>query len=196
MDKIKCVEDKGYKITTDKEYDIVKQDRDYYFIENDNQKVARYRKSLFEEVRAAPVRTERNMIESITWDEETRRVSFINMNLQPIRIDANLTHNTTSISCGVHQVSAIDGVCAAIAHAVTVDNDYINLQKALLARILQEDLINRHTTTAMYLMSTAVDNIGEDMISTIESIASVTSEVRRNPNSGNNIKTWIFYTRA
>jgi len=196
MANVRCIETKGYNLTVDKEYEIQRDDREYFFVENDNGKVARYVKSLFREVRATPVRTQRSMIESISWNAQDRRVSFTDIQGNVRTVQSALSFSNSSISCGIHQCSGIDTLIGAIARAVNQldgDDDYMDLRKAILTRILTEEIKNK-TNVSMITMSTTTAN--EDMIAVIDTVADMTSAVRRNPNSSNLIKMWVFYTAA
>ena len=58
-----CVNPKTYRLTQGQQYEILKKEKGYVFVENDNGKVARYDETLFES--PAPARTEQDCINSI-----------------------------------------------------------------------------------------------------------------------------------
>ncbi len=198
MSNVRCIETKGYNLTIEKEYEIIRDDREFFFVENDNGKTARYAKSLFREVRAtppAPVRTERTMIDSISWNNN-RTISYVDLQGNTQSFTSPFSFNGSSISCGVNQCSNVDELIDRVNDSVDNidgDDDYVNLRKALIIRVINEDVKGRRDVSMTTMSTTTSD---EDMIAAIDSVADVTSAVRRNPNSRNLIKMWVFYTAA
>lgn len=50
MEKLICKESKNYKITPGTEYEVLRNEREYVIIRNDNNKVVRYAKNLFDSI--------------------------------------------------------------------------------------------------------------------------------------------------
>lgn len=134
MKKIKCIITKGYKLTENNDYDVIREEDNFFIINNDNNKVVRYAKELFEEIEdnpiaeeeAAPQRGRRGpqiaqqvappppppltlqeIIDSIKYNNNT--LIFKTTNRLDVVISNNFdTNNATSASCGINDVSGIN----------------------------------------------------------------------------------------
>jgi len=197
MNKLKCIDNNGYKLTVGSEYNMITEDREFYFLINDSNRTVRYNKRLFELVSeetlvvAAPVvRTEQDMINSIVYDDT--QLFYNDLNNQTVRLSLDLEIDNTEISCGIGQISGINNVFGEITEMVPEDDDYIGLQKALLTAFLN-GYVKSNTDKAIWLISTTT-GMDEDLLSVMDEVSDFVTETKRNPNSGNDIKMWGFYT--
>ena len=203
MKQIKCTLNNGYNITIGNTYNLLQESQDFYWLVNDNQKTVKYGKNMFEliedEIIPEPIpvvqRTEADMVDSVTISGST--LSYINLDNNIVNFSVGLEENDTNISCGIGQLSGINSLVSIINSRVPQDDDYIDLRKELLRKYLISNAKSndyRDENAAMWLISTAIKDIDEDMISVLDEVADTVSEVKNNPNSGNDIKMWIFYT--
>lgn len=203
MKKIKCIDNNGYNITVGNEYNLIQESQDFYFLVNDNQKTVKYGKALFELIddeQPIPVQapepvklTEQQMIDSIVYSNGV--ISFKDTDNETITIENDhLDFNGDSlISCGIEQVTDLDLLIDQVNDACDdLDDDYIDLRKAIFRKIIQDQVINNNSR-AMRIMSTT-SNKDEDLLPVLDELAGWTSASVNNPNSGNNIKMWVFYT--
>lgn len=201
MKKIKCINNNGYNVTIGNEYNLIQESQDFYFLVNDNQKTVKYGKTLFEivgeeqavPVAAEPVKlTEQQMIDSITYNNGT--ITFKNTDDEVIDIDTEvLSFEDTEISCGIGQSYNLDTLIDLINDSCdNLDDDYIGLRKALFKEAITTEVLD-HTSKAIIIMSTTSDK-DEDLLPVLNELAAWTSNSVNNPNSGNNITMWAFYT--
>lgn len=210
MATVTCTNAKDYKLTVGRQYDITKETTDYFYIVNDAGTAAKYVRELFQRgpgrVANAPVpqpaaprpvappppprRTSRDVIASMRGSNAN--VTFNDINNRQRILQNPFSYNDTEISCGVRQVSNLNVLFERVENAFDDDDDYLEEKKALLRIALTNFLIERDGV-AMYLLSTNLNGQEPEMIEVMDEVAGVTSEVKRNPNSGNDIKTWIFY---
>ena len=196
--KKKCILTKGYALTEGSEYDVIKEEKGYIFIVNDNGKTARYVSELFENEVAAPlpppvpepiVLTEAQCIASINAGV----TQFRNTDNEIIQLNSpNLSWEESSISCGIYEAQGINDLIHTIHDEVPdSDDDRISLKKAILKnKILRQ--LSQNTGYAIALLSTNL-NVDEDLIEAIDEIAHFKSDGVVNPNSQNTIKLWGFY---
>lgn len=196
--KKKCILTKGYALTEGNEYDIIKQEKGYLFLINDNGKTARYVSELFEDEVAAPVAppvpvpvvlSEAQCIASINAGV----TQFRNTDNEVIQLNLPaLSFDESPISCGIHEGNGINSIIDAIYDSVPEgDDDRISLKKAILKKKILREL-SQHGGYAIALLSTNLD-FDEDLIEAMDEIAHFKSEEVRNPNSENQIKLWGFY---
>lgn len=208
MRTVKCKNTKGYKLTEGKDYEISARRSGYVYLINDNGVSAKYAEELFETVEGSntrtarpvptpipPRRTERDVINSIAGTRGS--ITFMDINNVLRTINNNMSGTGTNISCGIAQVSGIDGLMEQISNQFSdLDQDYLPTQKALMKAAIQHFVINPNPN-AMVLVSTTEDS-DEDLLAVLDLMASgesgITTSSRRNRNSGNNIKLWVFYT--
>lgn len=199
--KVTCNNPKNYALTRNNEYEVLRQEGDFLIIINDNDRAQRYSAELFGEVQeepiapAAPVvpRTEADMINSIRIDGDGTMV-FNDLQNDEIFIEPRIdTSDRMEASCGIGDCFGIDEVCIAIDEVVNdLDDDYIALRKALLTKRLEYDIENPEEDRGMFIISTAINNIDDRYIEVLDLASDTQSDVVRNPNSGNQIKAWIF----
>lgn len=192
MNNYKCKNPKTYSLTQDKEYTPVKIVDGNIYLTNDKGVQAKYSTELFEEVN---IRTEEDVINSITLNANI--LSYININNQVVTINTGLTRYDSQISCGIQQVSGISDLMERINSQVSQATN-LELQKALLkAAILG---FATQTSQAIVIMSTNITDEDEDDVPFIHlcnyltEISDFSSDDVENPNSGNTIKMWGFYT--
>jgi len=196
-EKIKCVDNRGYSLTDDQEYEIIKREGNFIFINNDKDKLARYSIEMFEEpAPPPPARTEQDCINSITNNESQTRYVNLNNETKIITNSFTLTDATTDFSCGVKMVCNINVTMNNINNITQSDqdvagDDLLDLQKALLKSHLKNYMRRLGNSGGIYLVSTNV-NHNEDLVEAIDEISDFQSESELNPNSQNPIKVWGF----
>ena len=209
MRTVKCKNTKGYKLTEGKDYEISARRSGYVYLINDNGVNAKYAEELFEAVEGSntrtarpvptpvvpPRRTERDVINSIVSTSDA--ITFTDIDNRLRTINNGTGGHGTNISCGIAQISGIDGIIEQInALFDGADEDYIPTRKALMKAAIQNFAINRYPN-AMVLVSTTTDS-DEDLLTVLDEMASgnngITTSSRRNRNSRNMIKLWVFYT--
>lgn len=214
MKKIRCIETSGYKLTENREYDLLKEEGGFYFLVNDNGKTVRYNSDFFEEVEnnttvmeavippPPPARTEQDLINSITV--VGNNIQFVDFNnntkvvYQKIRSGERM-----DASCGIGDTYGlldtadhVDNVIESLNH----HDDLIDLRNALFAKSIQYYIKeNPDADRGAYIVSCNLNGVDgenyltEDYVGVLDSIADVTSKIFENPNSENNIKFWVFY---
>lgn len=213
MNKIKCVETNGYKLTIDKEYNLLDERDDFYYLINDNQRQVKYHKRLFNVVEEEVVpevparRTEQDMINSIQFNNNV--LTFVDLDGNTITLRSNLQYGDSLISCGIGQCYGIYSLLKQIEDAIPDTDDYLELHKAIITTFVSNCIINK-TSKVMWLVSTNLNETDEDyyydgddeieylytqeVLETLNSLAGTVSEDVVNPNSDNTIRMWVFYT--
>lgn len=199
MKEIKCIENNGYNITVGNTYMVLQETPDFYYMINDKGTTVKYAKVMFEdtevEVEAEPVkqRTEQDMIDSLNIT--SGRVTFRNIEDNEVSFNYSFSDSGTEISCGIRQLYELDNLLYNISNSIPDEDDYIDLRKAILKGIIEKRIIDGNVgeRCAMRILSTTI-NQDSDMLSVLDEMADFTSEEKHNPNSGNTIKMWLFYT--
>lgn len=183
-----CVNPKNYRLTQGETYEIIKTEKGYVFVENDNGKIARYDDSLFQD--ATPARTEQDCINSITASETT--VTFRDLNNNQVTVNSSIAGNSENdFSCGILRLSGINTTIATIENTVdTSDNDLILLKRKLLKIAINLFLSNYTTSKGMWIASTNQNTNYEDYFAELNEMSNHNSGWFRNPNSGNQINMW------
>lgn len=197
MEKIKCIDSRGYSLTNDQEYDVIKREGNFIFINNDKDKLARYSAEMFElPAPPPPARTEQDCIDSITNNES--QTSYVNLNNEVKIISNNFNYSSPpiSFSCGVKMVVGINNTMTQINNITqpdqdTAGDDLLDLQKALFKSHLKNYMRRLGNGGGIYLVSTNL-NHNEDLVTAIDEIADFQSDAEVNFNSGNMIKVWGF----
>lgn len=211
MNELICVNPKNYKLTLDKKYLVVVDEGDTVMIVNDNNKTVRYYKDLFneveEEVIPEPepviVRTEQDLIDSITSDGlNTTYIDFDNQ-LVEINNELIIQNNDNSFSCGIKNIvniaSQIDEIYSMVGATEEVsEEDLPLLTKALIKHHFKSYIkyrSNNNYNAGIYLMSCNINGGGldEETVDILNEISDFNTEPELNPNSGNQIKLWGFY---
>lgn len=208
MKKI-CINPKNYKLTQGNEYEILQQEDGYYLLVNDSNKTVRYYSDLFDDVEESnetveaftpppppPARTEVDVINSLNVIANNLRctVTYVDLNNQTVTFQTNsIEISGTDISCGIHQMSGINDVLASIDSNVnTTEDDLLELRKEIVKRVMSL-LINRNRGNSRWmLISTNNNNLYEDYFEVFDSLAQTNLGWENNPNSGNEIKLWVF----
>jgi hypothetical protein len=200
--QVKCINPKRYKLTKGKVYPYTAKRNGYYYVVNDLGKKVKYYQDLFKVVE--PEKKKDTMQEVLN----TVNVSFSNSN----RIDVNYRWNErrysfncgfninqgTNISCGVKQVSNLNGLASQIASTTNCPAslpDRANFLRHLFSKCISEAV--NECNAGIVIMSTNTNNNGqyESIISCLDDIAdSVLNTL--NPNSGNRISMWSFDCNA
>ena len=207
MNKI-CTNPKNYKLTQGKVYEILDEEDGYFLLVNDSNKTVRYYSDLFDYVEQAnepieevappppPVRTEADVISSlnVTCSGQICNVTYVDLNNESIGFQTStIVISGTVISCGIRQISGINDVLASIDDNVsTTDDDLLELRKEIVKRVMSL-LINRNRGNSRWmLISTNSNSIYEDYFDVFDSLAQTNLGWEVNPNSGNDIKLWVF----
>ncbi len=204
MNKI-CTNSKNYKLTQGKVYDILEEEDGYYLLVNDSNKTVRYYSDLFEDVEEAveevappppPARTEADVISSlnVTCSGSRCNVSYVDLNNQTVSFQTNTVGiSSTNISCGIRQMYNINDVLLSIENNVsTEDDDLLELRKEIVKRVTSLFINHNRGNSRWMLMSTNNDSVFEDYFEVFDSLAQTNLGWENNPNSGNEIKLWVF----
>ena len=204
MNKI-CINPKNYKLTQGKVYEILDEEDGYYLLVNDSNKTVRYYSDLFDDVEEAveevappppPVRTEADVISSlnVTCNGQRCTVTYVDLNNQTVNFQTNtIGISSTDISCGIRQISGINNILSSIDNNVnTNEDDLLELRKEIVKRVTSLFIRHNRGNTRWMLMSTNNDDSYEDYFEVIDSLAQTNLGWENNPNSGNEIKLWVF----
>ena len=212
MNELICTNPKNYKLTLDKKYTVVIDEGETVMIVNDSNKTVRYYKDLFqkveEEIVPEPepvvVRTEQDLINSITSDG--LKTTYVDFNNQIVHIHNYLQclSNENSFSCGIKNLINIGDQIDEIYEKVSeTENDYEHdlelLTKAVVKHHFKNYIkyeSNNHHNGGIYLMScntTGNDHLDEEVVEILIEISDFNTEPELNPNSGNEIVLWGFY---
>lgn len=208
MNKI-CTNPKNYKLTQGKAYEILDEEDGYFLLVNDSNKTVRYYSDLFDDVEESnetvegftpppppPARTEVDVISSlnVTCSDQRCTVTYVDLNNQTVTFQTStIGISATNISCGIRQMYNINDILSGIDNNVsTIDDDLLELQKEILKRVISL-LINRNRDNSRWmLMSTNNNSLYEDYFEVFDSLAQTNLGWENNPNSGNEIKLWVF----
>jgi len=204
MNKI-CTNPKNYKLTQGKVYDILDEEDGYYLLVNDSNKTVRYYSDLFDDVEEAveeiappppPARTEADVISSlnVTYNNNRCNIMYVDLNNQTINFTTeSITVVTSSISCGIYQLYNINAIMDSIDDNVNTDeDDLLELRKEIVKRVISLFIRNKRANTRWMIMSTNNDSDFEDYFDVFDSLAQTNLGWENNPNSGNEIKLWVF----
>ena len=204
MNKI-CINPKNYKLTQGKEYYIVDEEDGYYLLANDSNKIVRYYSDLFGDIEEAveevappppPARTEADVISSLNVTSGGQRctVTYVDLNNQTVNFQTDIIGiSGTEISCGIRQIYAINNILSSIDNNVNTDeDDLLELRKEIVKRVISLFINRNRGNSRWMLMSTNNDDIFEDYFDVIDSLAQTNLGWENNPNSGNDIKLWVF----
>ena len=211
MNKI-CTNPKNYKLTQGKVYEILDEEDGYFLLVNDSNKTVRYYSDLFDDVEEAietveaftppppspPARTEADVISSlnVTCSGQRCTVTYVDLNNQTVNFQTStIGISGTAVSCGIRQISGINDILSSIDNNVNTDeDDLLELKKEIVNRVISL-LINRNRgNTRWMLMSTNYDGDFEDYFEVFDSLAQTNVGWENNPNSGNDIKLWVFHS--
>jgi hypothetical protein len=196
--KIKCINEGPYKITLDKEYNLVKTEGNYYFLQNDSLKLVRYSKDFFEEVQNnITLEEESNVVISLTEAQVIASISedgsaFTDNDGEFVELElCFLSASESTISCGIIEFQGINDLISSIEEEVpTVDSDRIELKRSIFKKVIKYSVSQQKCAIALF--STNVD-FDEDILPALDEISDIVSQTIINPNSENNIKLWMMY---
>jgi hypothetical protein len=205
MNKI-CTNPKNYKLTQGKVYEILDEEDGYYLLINDSNKTVRYYSDLFDDAEEAieevappppPARTEVDVISSLTVAYAgSRQCRVIYQDLNNNTVDfttRQISVSDTNISCGVRQLYNINDFLEGIDGAVTTEeDDLLELKKQIVKKALVILIEATQASSRWMLMSTNYFNDYEDYYEVFDSLAQTNLGWEENPNSGNDIKLWVF----
>ena len=112
MKKLICVNPKNYKLTEGNNYIVVIDEGDTVMIVNDSNKTVRYYKDLFQEVEEEVipepepviVRTEQDLIDSITTNGVMTTYVDFNNEIVVINNYLSIINNDNDFSCGIKNI--------------------------------------------------------------------------------------------
>lgn len=203
MNKI-CTNPKNYKLTQGKSYEILDEEDGYFLLVNDSNKTVRYYSDLFDDVEEAqpvappppPARTEADVISSltVTYGHDRCIVNYVDLNNQVINFTtATVGTSSTNISCGIYQLHNINAIMESIDENVDTDEeDLLELRKEIVKKVISLFIRNKRGNTRWMMMSTNNDSNFEDYFEVFDSLAQTNLGWENNPNSGNEIKLWVF----
>ena len=208
MNKI-CTNPKNYKLTQGKIYEILDEEDGYFLLVNDSNKTVRYYSDLFDDIEEAveeaveevappppPARTEADVISSlnVTYSVSRCTVTYVDLNNQTVNFQTDtIGISSTDISCGIRQMYNINDILLSIDDNVsTLDDDLLELRKEIVKRVISLIIRYNRGNTRWMLMSTNNDDSYEDYFEVIDSLAQTNLGWENNPNSGNDIKLWVF----
>ena len=212
MNELICTNPKNYKLTLDKKYIVVIDEGDTVMIINDSNKTVRYYKDLFqkveEEIIPEPepviVRTEQDLIDSITSDG--LNTTYVDFNNQIVVISNHLQclNNENSFSCGIKNIINIGDQIDVIYESIEETADSQGEDLELLTKAVIKHHFNNYIkycgnndfNAGIYLMScniTGDDHLDEEVVNILNEISDFNTEPKLNPNSGNEIVLWGFY---
>jgi len=215
--KIKCTNKKEFKnLTLDKEFELVNEEGNFYYIINDAELETRYSKELFTVIPETidfNMNNVRILVQAGITNNRTVTIHYdINgtLNLVMNFTVGGMSVNGTNISCGIHQLSGLNHICSNLIEKrldlerAFVRLNVINVQPVNILHILTNLIFKEYiektveaTSTKFFLLSTNVtnNNYFENENYSFESVLdelSCTVEEGRNPNSGNQIKLWTI----
>jgi len=212
MKELICINPKNYKLTSDKKYTVIIDEGETIMIINDSNKTVRYYKDLFQEIEEevipepepVVVRTEQDLIDSITSDG--LNTVYFDFNNQSVVINNHLQclNNENSFSCGIKNIVNIGDQIGEIYEMIAdtieeAQEDLELLTKAVIKHHFKNYIkycINNGFNAGIYLMSCNIsggDELAEEEIDFLNEISDFNTEPELNPNSGNQIKLWGFY---
>ena len=212
MNELICTNPKHYKLTLDKKYTVVIDEGETVMIINDSNKTVRYYKDLFTEVKEeviipepepVVVRTEQDLIDSITSDG--LNTTYVDFNNQIVVISNHLQclSNENSFSCGIKNITNIGDQIGEIYETIadtidTAEEDLELLTKAVIKQHFKNYIKVKAAANfngGIYLMSCNIngDGLDEETVDILNEISDFNTEPEINPNSGNEIKLWGFY---
>lgn len=204
MNKI-CTNPKNYKLTQGKVYEILDKEDGYFLLVNDSNKTVRYYSDLFGDVEEAveevappppPARTEADVVSSlnVTCNDQRCTVTYVDLNNQSVTFQTDtIGISVTEISCGIRQMYGINDILSSIYDNVNTDeDDLLELRKEIVKRVISLLIRYNRGNTRWMLMSTNYDDAFEDYFEVIDSLAQTNLGWENNPNSGNDIKLWVF----
>lgn len=211
--KVECVS-KGKNniknLTVGNQYEIDHNEGDFYHLVNDEGQIKRYSKNLFKEVNLQKDFDINNFTMAnngtLTYENNT----VYNNHVYNLLI-AETTNEESEISCGIREVSGLNGLFNRLYSIVstTVNNiqslNIVNINKAQLCehiftKTIKRYLDEKNKTCAYLLFSTNLENnpslsqleqFGFSPHFVLEELSSVYLE-NINPNSENGIGFWIF----
>ena len=181
--KIECINASNFdNLTEGTVYEVISESKDLFTITNDIGIEAKYHRKYFKDFQEKPKflppvfttrRNGQNLVLTIEYGTENNRQ----------RRETVFSMVSVSSSCGVISYYGVNNLFSVLTDINLATEEYI--QKAI------EEVL-RNGSYSMVLFST---NMAHPLlIETLNNMANFCSEQRRNPNSGNLIQVWGFYT--
>ena len=211
MKKLICVNPKNYKLTEGNNYIVVIDEGDTVMIVNDSNKTVRYYKDLFQEVEEEVipepepviVRTEQDLIDSITTNGVMTTYVDFNNEIVVINNYLSIINNDNDFSCGIKNIvnihDQVNGIYNSIAETANDAGEDLELLMRAVTKQHFKNYIkyctNNDFNAGIYLMScnTTGGGLDEETVDILNEISDFNTESEINPNSGNEIVLWGFY---
>jgi hypothetical protein len=165
---------KKYNLTSDKSYETIHENDEFYTVINDKGFAGNYKKELFE------------VIPEFSFNTNNGILTINGQSFGEIR--EILITSSTNISCGINQWSGIDGLISCINEEIS-EEDTIAILKACFRQLISNQL-----NISMLLMSTTVSG-DNHLVTEALSDWEVITQTGRNGNSGNDIILWVIKLR-
>lgn len=209
-----CTNPKSYKLTEGKSYLALLPEEDGRIaVKNDANLLSFYSSSLFriEDEEDGPALAEQPYVD-LTEDEIITSITVRNNRVLVMRNVRNETvefhmgdvlnaDSRLEASCGVGDTTGLNNLVNRVEEFVNnnfdIDaDDWENLRAVIFGKYLEQELTRLYQLQgrAMFLLSTAVNDISESYIEILDSMSDFRSSEINNPNSGNVIKLWGFET--
>lgn len=184
--KIQCINQGNFtNLTLNKVYDVVSTTRDLYVILNDVGIEANYHKKYFEEYQEKPKVLTPTFRATISGNNITLTITHGLVNSPQTSSTTVFSSTDVSASCGVISLHGLNNL-----HDVLSNRNILSAENytAAINELLRA---TQNFSKAIVLFSTNSNR--QIAIDVMNSMANFSSELRRNPNSGNMIKVWGFY---
>lgn len=183
--KIQCINQGNFtNLTLNKVYDVVSTTRDLYVILNDVGIEANYHKKYFEEYQEKPKVLTPTFRATISGNSITLTITHGLAN-SPQTTSAVFSLTGVSASCGVISLHGLNNL-----HDVLVNRGMLSAENYTAAI---NELLRATQTLSKAIVLFSTNSTRQIPFDVMNSMANFSSELRRNPNSGNMIKVWGFY---
>jgi len=205
MKIITCANARNYNLTVGENYTTLQDDdnAEIYLIRNDIGLERNYHSSLFrdeEEERVTPPQAEVAEAAPIVPDTDEEIIATINVEEQVVSFtidgeryrydfDGYLSESSTEISCGIRQMSNINGITRNIVDSVP---HRPGLSKAILKALITNFIAMDMEDCAIVIASTNTNADNFDLLASVLDEMSETTLDRLNPNSDNDIRLWTI----
>lgn len=153
---IKCINAKTYALTVGKEYEVVSEEGNYFFVHNDKNLLRRYYKDLFEQI-----------VEEVQLPEyqeyaiiDNGEVGFSNSDFT-INITNRLPSSTELECCGIREVTSVHGFLDAI-NSISIPNGTFNNSQDIPLSQIQSDLIEEMVDNEIEGHSLIISAVGDE----------------------------------
>ncbi len=201
MKQVTCIDPKNFGLTRGREYTATpdENNENYYFITNDRGVQQRYYHSLFEDIELEPSTFE-EIVESLSLRVNREHNNQLDVSYSIdgedfVRTVSRFQFSGSSISCGVHQMTNLNGVANTIQQQIHELPNRGDLRAVVLKKVFDHTFQHAIPSTGLVLASTNINN--NNYIGKIVEELNPRSNYyvdAFNPNSGNTIRTWTIVT--